>query len=304
MKLYYFKDPKKNFGDDLNPWLWHRLVPHLHDDDSSQLFVGIGTLINHRVPAQPIKHVFGSGVGYGDVPALDDKWKFHVLRGYESARLLNADHASVITDGAVLLNAVDLPRAPSTDKAVGFIPHCLSNRYYGWGRVAEALGMHFIDVRWDVERVLVEMTRCRTLVCEAMHGAIVADTLRIPWIPVSCYDYISAFKWRDWLSTVSLPYDPVHVTSLYDIERDDDWRSRAKNSVKRGLQSVGVWSDGWTPPPAAKTGQREFDRALGELSEAMKREPMLSADSVLDTHTHRFLERLHAFAAHAPKSPI
>lgn len=297
MKLYYFKDPHGNFGDDLNPWLWHRLTPRLHDADESELFVGIGTLINHRVPKQPVKHVFGSGVGYGDVPVLDDTWRFHVLRGYESARLLNADRASVITDAAVLLNAVDTPRAPCADRAIGFIPHCLSNRYYEWERVAEALGMHFIDVRWDVERVLREMTRCRTLVCEAMHGAIVADTLRIPWIPVSCYDYISAFKWRDWLSTVSLPYDPVQVTSLYDIERNDGWRSRAKNSLKRGLRTAGLWQANWTPPPAARTGKRELDQALAALATAMKREPMLSADSVLDTHTHRFLERLHAFAA-------
>ena len=66
---------------------------------------------------------------------------------------------------------------------------------------------------------MAEMSRCEVLICEAMHGAIVADALRIPWMPVSCYEDISAFKWRDWLSTVELPYAPTQITSLFDAER-------------------------------------------------------------------------------------
>jgi hypothetical protein len=35
MKLYYYQDSKgvKNFGDDLNPWLWSKLIPDVLDDD-------------------------------------------------------------------------------------------------------------------------------------------------------------------------------------------------------------------------------------------------------------------------------
>ena len=33
MKLYYYKAPLGNFGDDLNPWLWPRLLPDIFDDD-------------------------------------------------------------------------------------------------------------------------------------------------------------------------------------------------------------------------------------------------------------------------------
>jgi len=72
--LYYHQDPQRNFGDDLNPWLWQRLLPGqfsgtvAHDPrargvvaDDEVLFVGIGTLINTRVPTGPRKVVFGSG---------------------------------------------------------------------------------------------------------------------------------------------------------------------------------------------------------------------------------------------------
>ncbi len=65
MQLYYFKDRRGNFGDDLNPWLWRQLLPEVMQGSPDELFVGIGTLLNHRLPAAPLKHVFGSGHGYG-----------------------------------------------------------------------------------------------------------------------------------------------------------------------------------------------------------------------------------------------
>ena len=32
MKLFYYKDPTGNFGDDLNPWIWYSLAPELFND--------------------------------------------------------------------------------------------------------------------------------------------------------------------------------------------------------------------------------------------------------------------------------
>lgn len=289
MKLYYFKDPQGNFGDDLNPWLWDRLLPNFFDEDESSLLVGIGTLLNHRVPSSPVKHVLGSGVGYGDLPLLDERWIFHAIRGFESARVLGLPKELVITDAAVLLRAVEYPLAELRDKRFGFIPHCLSSRYFDWSIVCERSGLHYISAEWDVETVLREMSRCEVVLCEAMHGAIVADALRVPWVPVACYDFISEFKWRDWLSTVNLPYEPATVTSLYDVERDFSTTSRAKNVVKRALKHARIWSQNWTPAPRARTGKRELESAVGDLLLATTRQPFLSADSILETHVHRYL---------------
>ena len=38
MKLHYHrnKDGISNFGDDLNPWLWSRLLAHELDDDATR----------------------------------------------------------------------------------------------------------------------------------------------------------------------------------------------------------------------------------------------------------------------------
>src|ERR1700712_2313875 len=122
MKLYYFEDPLGNFGDDLNPWLWQRLMPSIFDDDERELLVGIGTLLNHRLPREPLKHVFGSGLGYGNTPVIDATFQFHAVRGFDTARALGLAADTVITDAAVLVRAVELPKSEQPRITVGFIP--------------------------------------------------------------------------------------------------------------------------------------------------------------------------------------
>lgn len=295
MKLYYFKATHGNFGDDLNPWLWERIMPGVLDDDPAELFVGIGTLLNHRLPSAPVKHVFGSGFGYGTPPRIDERYVIHAVRGYETAKMLGIDADRVITDAAVLLRTIVQPPAWPREFRFGFVPHHQSSRYFDWQTVCDEVGFHHVSAEWDVETVLAEMGRCEVLICEAMHGAIAADTLRIPWIPVSCYDYISEFKWQDWLSTLDLPYEPLRVTSLYDIERFLSPARRARNSFKRSLRSIGMWSRHWTPPPVRKTGPEEFGRAVRDLKRAAESPPRLSADALLDQHVGRYVELVERF---------
>jgi len=83
MKLHYFKSPQgiSNFGDDLNPWLWGKLLPGSFDDDHETIFIGLGTLLNRRLPPRSRTVVFSAGVGYGVAPEVDDSWKIYCVRG-------------------------------------------------------------------------------------------------------------------------------------------------------------------------------------------------------------------------------
>src|SRR5437764_1474487 len=113
MKLLYWKEPTGNFGDDLNPILWPRLLPGVLDDDGRCLFVGIGTLLTNALPKEPLKVVFGSGAWLGrPLPTLDGTYRISFVRGPLTAEVLGLDRSAAITDPAVLVRT--LPRqAPS-----------------------------------------------------------------------------------------------------------------------------------------------------------------------------------------------
>src|SRR5215210_6848355 len=98
MKLYYARLKGGNFGDDLNRWLWERLVPGLLDSDGSVLFVGIGSILNSLLDNDKVKVIFGSGAGYGAAPRIDHRWKIYFVRGPLTAEALGIDRKLAITD--------------------------------------------------------------------------------------------------------------------------------------------------------------------------------------------------------------
>lgn len=211
MKLYYhqFRNGIRNFGDDLNPWLWPQLLPGIFDDDDHSIFVGIGTILNDiTLPKTTYKVVFGSGVGYGQLPAIHSShWSIYCVRGPLTAQALGLSPDLALTDPAVLVRLIGLP-IENKIYQLSFMPHVLS--VYDWDlkSLCEEIGFHFIDPRSDIETVLHDIQSSKLILCEALHGAIVADALRIPWIPVKAYNILE-FKWQDWCQSIGLNYKPA-----------------------------------------------------------------------------------------------
>lgn len=292
MQLYYFKDPAGNFGDDLNAWLWPQLIPELLDDNPDELLVGIGTLLNHRLPDGPTKHVLGSGVGYGDLPDAGDEFVFHAVRGHKSARALGVPRDKVITDAGVLVRDASVPAPTASRVKVSLMLTGQSLHNYDWRAVCERAEVNFISCHWSVPRVLREIQRSDLLLTEAMHGAIVADALRVPWVPVTCSDVVLGFKWEDWLSSLSLEYRPQTITPLVDLARHQGPRDQVKHMVKRMVQRTGHYPDHWTPPVPRRSGRKDVDAAIRELLAASRRPGMLSNERLLDNHVRRFREVL------------
>jgi succinoglycan biosynthesis protein ExoV len=263
MKLHYYRDPRGNFGDDLNPWLWGRLLPELLDSNPDELLLGIGTIINNRVPSTPHKHVLGSGVGYGSVPVLDSSWDIRFVRGPLSCEALGLKCDVGICDPAVLVSRY--LRRTDPGGPVSVMPHHLSQRYLNWADVCARSGFQFISPTGTVEAVLDAIARSSLVISEAMHGAIVADALRIPWIPVRIYPQFLPFKWLDWMGSLGLE------SEIHSLEPQYDGSERSFAARLKGRLA------GRLPSP-----ERARKRMAAQLTEVARRDPVLSQESRLE----------------------
>lgn len=290
MDLFYYKGG--NFGDDLNPWIWETLAPELFDGERDTLFLGIGTLINSNVPAAPLKVVFGTGVGYMSPATVDEKWQFSCVRGPLSAQRLGLDPSLAITDPAVLLTQV-VGKAAMPHGRVCYMPHHVSARRADWADICEKAGLVFLDPTADVKQTVEQIRGARLVITEAMHGAIVADAFRVPWIPTVAYDHILSFKWEDWCQSLGLCYAPEFLESVWDADRHLSLEALAKAKLKRGLKKTGIWSRNWTPPDPSPNRHRIEGAVVDRLMQlAATGEQFLSADVAHRKTLEQLLERL------------
>ena len=211
MKLYYFTR-SGNFGDSLNGWLWRRLLPHAWDPGDDTCFAGIGTIINADMPAAPRWIVFGSGVGYGGLPDHfgGRGWNVVAVRGPLSAAVLGLPSDAAVTDGAMLLATLpEYAPLPVTERrGVLFVPHFEAERGAAWPLACRQAGVEYINPLDDSRAIVARIRTARLVIAEAMHAAIVADALRVPWLPVVSSPQVSTFKWLDWTRSMGLPYVP------------------------------------------------------------------------------------------------
>ncbi len=290
MELFYYKGG--NFGDELNPWIWEELIPEIFNDDKGTIFLGIGTLINSNVPANVEKIVLGTGVGYVKPAVIDEKWRFYCVRGPLSANSLGLDKSFAITDPAVLLTqVVTTPVIPHHQ--ICYMPHHDSLAQADWADICQKAGLLFLDPTTDVKELVSKIRGAKLVISEAMHGAIVADAFRVPWIPVIGYDHILSFKWEDWCQSLGMVYRPQIIVSIWDQTEALPLNRLAKEKVKRGLKKAGIWSQRWSPPVPSSNRHRVESSVISQLMMlAEKGEQFLSWDKRQQEGIERLLGKV------------
>jgi succinoglycan biosynthesis protein ExoV len=277
MKLCHWRGEIPNFGDELNLWLWPKLLPGFFDDLESELFIGIGSVLFDTYPHDATKIVCGAGYGgYTAPPRIDDSWDIFFVRGPRTAARLGLDPQLGIGDAATLLRRVWNVLPPADARcAVGFMPHFESALWGTWDTIAEDAGIRFIDPRWSVERVLAAIRSCDLLVTEAMHGAIVADALRVPWVPFLPMPG-NQKKWFDWTESqkLDLAFQPSTRSTWLELAsialHDHVW---LQTRLGRGI-------------PFRRVGSSLFrTRAGAALLAAAASRPYLSSNAVIETTT-------------------
>ncbi|KAA2243661.1 polysaccharide pyruvyl transferase family protein [Chitinophaga agrisoli] len=218
MNYIYYKDPKGNFGDDLNGWLWPQLFGVEQPDNDA--FIGIGSILYNDSPlfrdlGNKRKIVFGTGIrpGYKNF-TCDNTWDIRFLRGPLSAYNFNNTY-EYIADAAYALrltNDFNNIRSVKKQYEISVIPYFKSLEFFDWQAICDQLGFHYISPAAEkgVEHTLREIAASRYVIAEAMHGAIIADILRVPWsrfvlsTPFTEGGKVSEFKWMDWLHSIQL----------------------------------------------------------------------------------------------------
>lgn len=236
VKLHYCETRGGNFGDDMNLWFWDDVMPHWRDIRPDTTMSGIGTLINQTMVASyPKILVCGSGTGYGKLAAKNmDHVSFAWVRGPHTAELLGLSKDAAVTDPACLV--ADLPRfatAKAHKTGTVFVPHRLTaNLNLDWQGIGQRAGLDVVLPMDDAVSVIERIRDADLVIAESMHGAIIADAFRVPWIAVAVSHHFNTFKWQDWSDSLEMP---LHVNEALHLPRDAYFFLRRQRQGVRSL---------------------------------------------------------------------
>jgi succinoglycan biosynthesis protein ExoV len=322
MKVNVELVPGRNFGDDLNGWLWPRILPEVFDDDERVLFVGISSAISRlhfKLAKKRRLVVFGAGAGYGGrllfSAGREFPWKtqqvgaqlaksagsikllkgervrIYCIRGPLTARLMKLDEGLAISDAGMLIRKVVAERAEEAREVSVMMHHRTTAGTDFFKDACKELSFQYIDPAEPIEDVLEKLRNSKMLISEALHGAIVADALRVPWVPIVSSSIVLRFKWEDFCMSMGLPYRPHAILPMWDYHRFMEAYGDRVPRLQRPLGRARMW---WE-------NNKNRDEALQSLLMASAEPPFLSDDRRLATVMDRFdekLEQLRHDAAH------
>jgi succinoglycan biosynthesis protein ExoV len=157
-----------------------------------------------------------------------------------------------------------------------------------WAEVCRLAGVTFLDPGAPVPDLLAMIRSARFVVTEAMHGAIVADALRTPWIGVMPFHDLHRPKWLDW--SESLGIDIRFVRLLPSSLREA--YTLATGKAGGGLRSRMLFDSA----PSAPVNLAMRHIAAKNLLRVIERiEPQLSRDDRIESVTARCEEALERF---------
>ncbi|WP_428011013.1 polysaccharide pyruvyl transferase family protein [Baaleninema sp.] len=245
-------------------------------------------MIPERAPGAQQVAFFSTGAGYNQNVNIEDNWTIYCVRGPLSACLLGLPKETAVTDGAVLVRRLFKSEGVKQYK-YSFMSH-FSQSITGaktWTETCEMAGIHYIDPRQPVEEVLKQIDRTEILLTEALHGAIVADALRVPWICVhTAIERILPFKWIDWCESVGLSYRPYGLHQMRDL------------SPQYGIRGIRGIRGSRAAVLASLTHWLKKREVVEQFKDIKKRvEPNLSDETLLENLTVELETRLEQFKA-------
>ena len=309
----YYPRGSDNVGDELNAWLWPALLGDIrHDADIALL--GIGTLLNEpfcrQLHAERRIAVLGTGAGYGAPPQLDGRWVVYAARGPRTAAALGLPADLAIADSAYLLAGLDWAAGRTEARAgeVLVVPHHRSLPMLDWQALCDRAGLTFLSPLLPAEVFMARLASARLVLAEAMHGAILADVVRVPWRAFSFGRQFNLDKWLDWSEAFEIDLDVQQFKGFYDPSyAGQQSASRIKHAV-RGLKakccSYGLGKAKWCSitPPSWQVAQ-DTDRLAMALRALAGQAGQLSDEQVSQHRVAQLLSAVNALRADLGAAP-
>ncbi len=302
MQKIYWKSTIGNFGDDLNRDFFE-LATNLELDKLkiNEAILGIGSILNYNTKGYDKIHVLGSGSGVKslNIPNRHD-YRFWFVRGPMTAKALGLDTHFALTDPAILIPEVyNIHPEKRKDNKALFIPHFISSENAAWGEACTANNILYRPATSKLHDICTDICRSEIVITESLHGAVLADSYRVPWILVATPPVAkSDFKWHDWAASLNLKYDYAKLPWLWTKQMSIF--ERFDGAVKYSLSRISIGPTRWTSKRFMIHGEAEIERCGKLLAEiATTRTPILSSEALFNDLKDRIKSKLNEFSIYA-----
>lgn len=211
MNLFWSHNPAvPNFGDDINPFLFSKLlgmnIAHVPSNYQGLHYVGIGSVLHH---ANSFSTIVGTGFIQANDTFIQPPFRIIAVRGKETRRellRLGKSCPEVYGDPALLLPRIYNPVQLKKFR-LGIIPHFIDKDLVRPYKIAEANpDVKIIDIQnTNHLQFIQDVVSCELIASSTLHGMIIADAYGIPsaWLKFSDNVVGNGFKFRDYFSSVA-----------------------------------------------------------------------------------------------------
>lgn len=280
MRLFYY-DVEPNFGDSLNQYIFWETMSDILNDRPDEYFVWIGSILGMKAMHDSTikKHIFSSGFAYEKPPKIDSSFNILCVRWPLTAKKLWIDQSLVIADWALLTPKV-FPKNEIKMYDCSFMPHHRSIQFCNLKELCLSVWINYIDPCQNPLISIDEINRSKLLITEAMHGAIVADAYRVPWIGVDMYG-MNKFKWQDWMLSLGLDI-PLHRLPML-FENNEIIAERINKKLEKyRVENLLRWPAKIIPHIYSSFYPKKKEKFLKLLENLSKQPGFLSQEKLLE----------------------
>lgn len=311
--ILYWKSLTGNFGDDMNQWFWRRVVADAAFENHEIAILGIGSLLGGviegelaKIPEKK-KVVLGSGFDYIRTPNSilnrDSRWDIRFVRGPITAQHIGCEPEKAICDPAIVVSEIMKPNELLEGEQHSiFVPHWQTAQNGHWKRAVDLTSIEYVDPRADFLHVLARIASSKLVLAESLHAAIIADSFRVPWVPIKTGGHIAGTKWNDWAQSLGVQFEQTEILDLVELPTTESigtssWlrhgKSLLRSIVPDGARQRARSLIGAGARALSEGGQ--FERAAKSIEAVAEGDGFMSEEGACSLAKERVFEQFDAF---------